>query len=288
MSDMTQDAQRQFDYMVSKFQETIKKFDESEKVNRAIQQEYQDFKELVKGLEAKFDALSSDVSNSIKVLNNAILEQARKNEIYEACHLKISSAYDSLKNDVQNLSAESVTLLNKIQGCAFSMVSLEAKIEAVDQKYASIPGAIAKLDDPVNSCCTEVTKLKNIILEDESLIKDIKVMADKNAEDFAQLSKDFGDFQGTYQGYISALQGNHSQLVQAMPKLIADKIAEIPQPVIPSLDEIKQEFKAQLEPAALDAANACIRSKNTESKINLLDKRIEQVNLLLKKLELQA
>lgn len=288
MNDMPQDIQRQFDYVVAKFQETIKKFDESEKVNRAIQQEYQDIKELVKGLEAKFDALSNDVSSSIKVINNAILAQGNKNEVFQACHLKTSSAYDELRGDVEKLAAESASASAKIKVSADAIELLKGKIDTIDQKYAPHAGAIAGVVDSVDFCRVKLIKLEDRLVQAESVLNGVQVFAGKTDEELSDLGTHVDESVRRLEGFIAALQGNQSQMVQAMPKLISEKIAAIPQPVIPSLDEVKLAFEKQLEPVALDAKNAYVRSQNSESKIILLDKRIEQVNLLLKKLELQG
>lgn len=69
---------------------------------------------------------------------------------------------------------------------------------------------------------------------------------------------------------------------------VDEKIASIPKPVIPSLDDAKKAFTTQLEPAQFDARNANLRAVNNESKITLLEKKVEQLQLLLNKLQLQG
>lgn len=69
---------------------------------------------------------------------------------------------------------------------------------------------------------------------------------------------------------------------------IDQKIKSIPQPVIPSIEDAKKQFQAQIEPIYLDASNAKLRSSNNETKILILEKKVEQLQLLVNKLQLQG
>jgi hypothetical protein len=77
-----------------------------------------------------------------------------------------------------------------------------------------------------------------------------------------------------------AISGVYSALNKAL--------ANIPKPEVPSYDSLKQEVDKKLEPASLDAKNANLRSSNNEIKLVILEKKIEQLQLLLNKLQLQG
>jgi hypothetical protein len=66
---------------------------------------------------------------------------------------------------------------------------------------------------------------------------------------------------------------------------IFDQIAAIPKPVIPSLDDLKKGLQMQLEPFTIDVRNSSLRSSNNEYKITVLEKKVEQLTLLLEKLK---
>ena len=70
--------------------------------------------------------------------------------------------------------------------------------------------------------------------------------------------------------------------------MIDEKIKAIPQPVIPSLDDAKNAMKQQLEPVALDAKNANMRSVNVDSKLHVLEKKVEQLKLMLDQITIGA
>ncbi len=69
---------------------------------------------------------------------------------------------------------------------------------------------------------------------------------------------------------------------------IRNGISSIPKPVIPSLDDAAKQFQTKLEPVTLDAQNAKLRSSNNEAKILILEKKVEQLQLLVNKLQLQG
>jgi hypothetical protein len=91
---------------------------------------------------------------------------------------------------------------------------------------------------------------------------------------------------------LSYFKSENSRFIQSAKEEISSqvetRIASIPKPVIPSLDEAKTHMQAQLEPVVLDAKNAHLRSSNNESKITILEKKVEQLQLLVNKFQLKG
>lgn len=80
----------------------------------------------------------------------------------------------------------------------------------------------------------------------------------------------------------------HEDLSDGLTKMMDDKINAIPKPVIPTLDEAKDAMRQQLEPVCLDAKNANMRSTNTDVKVHILEKKLEQLKLMVEQINLQA
>ncbi len=74
-----------------------------------------------------------------------------------------------------------------------------------------------------------------------------------------------------------------------MQKYVSDLLTALPKCPLPiSLDDAKNAMQSKLEPISLDAKNSNLRSINNESKITILEKKIEQLQLLLNKLQIQG
>ena len=90
------------------------------------------------------------------------------------------------------------------------------------------------------------------------------------------------------QSFKPAVKTMQDSLKALLMTYIDEKVSSIPQPVIPAPVDVSVQIKAIVEPASFDAKNANLRSTNNEAKIFLLEKKIEQLSLLLNKLQLQG
>lgn len=86
--------------------------------------------------------------------------------------------------------------------------------------------------------------------------------------------------------YLESSNNNLCLLRQELYKAIDQKIEKIPVPYIPEMDDIKKEIDFKLEPISLDAKNGVLRSSHCEMKIMIMEKKIDQIFLLLKKHEI--
>ncbi len=285
---MTPEAQNQIDYMVKKYQETIQKFDQSEVVNREIEKENKNLKSLVKALESKFDSLAGDVSRLAQTLASSVEMQQGKNEANSILNLKFQDSLSALRKDLSDSITESVKTNTKLDGSLSLIEGLSRRVESVEKGESELFHSVVKLKEHLVFCMDEFSKHDNLIKENKSSIIELNLLADKNSQDSSTLSQQFKSYATVQAGLIDALDLKISSSSASLVKQIDQKIAEIPKPVIPDHEAVKQDLEKQLAPVILDAKNAYIRSTNTEARMNLADKRIEQVNLLLKKLELQA
>lgn len=83
--------------------------------------------------------------------------------------------------------------------------------------------------------------------------------------------------------YFNTTNSNISSLRESLQRETEAKIKAIPSPKIPSQDDINQAVSLKMEPVALDAKNGVLRSANCEMKIMIMEKKIDQIFLLLQK-----
>jgi hypothetical protein len=277
-------VQTQIDFIVSKFQDSMSKFEALVQVNKDISKENADLKSSVSNLESKFTSLAIDFSSFIVAHSDSVKAQSKVNEHFDKLQMNQTSINGVFRKDIENVVSECGKLKEKTEEILKTLPTLSYKIELVDIKYSSIPGQIAKLDDSANFCQSEAIKLKDMILQDKSIIIDVKNLSEKNSLDALSIAKNFSEFSQKTSSSIDELKKTQVYFQEAIPKVIDQKIAEIPKPVIPNIEEVKKAFQNQLEPVSLDAKNSALRSVNTESKLHILEKKIEQLKLILDQL----
>jgi hypothetical protein len=99
------------------------------------------------------------------------------------------------------------------------------------------------------------------------------------------------DLQGLQELLRHHIENQDASLINLSNSIILaidEKINAIPQPVIPSLDDAKLAMQSQLEPVVLDAKNAYMKSTNTDTKVYVLEKKLEQLKLMLDQINLQG
>lgn len=162
-------------------------------------------------------------------------------------------------------------------------------------------------------------KLSDVDLTKNS-IEDLRKLVEENQkicqDTFLKLTKEQAEFRETLQLVKNSLElfriaigEKNAEIIsvkndlQSLEKSFADKIVNlfsncqsmvneavnaIPKPEIPRLEDAQKAFNIQLEPVMLDAKNAALRAVNNETKINILERKIDQLQLMINKLQLQG
>lgn len=134
--------------------------------------------------------------------------------------------------------------------------------------------------------------LANIAKKHDSLKKEISTVSASNIA-FSQQSEhlihkipDFKDWASQVLVKTDAsLQDVRLELKNKISTGIENVRTELKEDPL-TVDFIKKEFKNSLESLALDSKNAYLKSNNSSQQIQLLEKKIENINLTLKKYEL--
>ena len=277
--------QEHIDFMVTKFQETIKKFDD------------------LKGMVSKLYVLTNDLS--LKVSTNQsehekVVQSVKSiaENSYSAHSLSKDrvdanvSAIVSLKNDIdeeKKLSTEIV--LNHVK-----LNNRIAYLETKAHTYLN-PDHLAPLTRRMNECEDFIELNAKSVLKgfkDTSQahvnLKDQLTQVSADLETYSKCAKTTHDLAGSAHEKCEKISQNVRDSIASMGRLCEDaidkKIKAIPVPSIPDYSAQIKAIESQHEPIRFDAANAKLRSENTEKKMFLLEKKVEQLQLMLDKLKL--
>jgi predicted heme/steroid binding protein len=275
----------QIDFMVARFQNAIKKFDEfSEKMINVLS--------FMNDVSLKVSDLSKDHDN----LKEKLIEYSDKCENGKTTCLTIAGTHSSWIKELQNDSKDSGKIFRDFKGKVYDLFDQVAKMNEKLQSCASI-NHILDIKKDIQSNATEIENVFKHSLESMSGILDshqkLKFFVDSIATDIGNFvidsnkkNKSIADLQSTMGLIKNSLDASLKEVSVNLKSYIDSKISSIPQPVIPSLDEAKAHADKKVEPALLDSRNANIRSENNEKKIFIMEKKIEQLQLMLNKLQL--
>lgn len=145
---------------------------------------------------------------------------------------------------------------------------IKSRIESVENLINSLNKQSQFFKDSVESVTSFYESLN-------SIVKDV-ISESKNIEKSCK-------------SYIDTSIKNTSQKILDLHQEMTIKFAALPSPPIPlKMDEVKEEVKKIVEPFFLDAKNAALKSNNSDMRVSLMEKKVEQVMLIAKKLEIQA
>lgn len=238
-----------------------------------------------KDLKDRLEALVFSYNDSIK--------------LFAEEHKNFFGFINDAKSKLESLSGSSDSVKKDIQSLFAHKPELESKIEAVHDSIQDHP-AFAKADENIailaaqqmlhkSSCDLVKNSLDAVKSSQSSALKDLdalKRICDGNDLDLNAISQEIQKLKLYIHESFQAVHSGHLESMNALRSEMNSKIDSIPQPEKISLDGIKADFSKQIEPAAFDAKNANLRSSNNESKVIILEKKVEQLYLLISKYEL--
>ena len=283
---MTFSRQNSFEYIVEKYQELIKKVDEILKEQSVYQEDVSSLQGMYKTFQGQFKDLIENVNKQFGETHNRLFYV---NQIAD-CHNKPINDLNIICNDLKKRLEETsknvfhisdliVEIKNDEKSFAKNdcLQSLKDDHEIVLKEYKKC------LEDNRDSISSISAHLDASVKFHEEHSQKIALLSDLLAEHsnkLIDLSDDVSKFKESMSNAIISLQISFKEYVD-------NKIKSIPEPEIPSLEDMKVQTDKQLEPVILDSRNSNTRSVNNEMKISILEKKVEQLQLLLKQFELQ-
>lgn len=281
------ESNEQIKYVTAKFQTAMSKFEAFESKVSILLSGFDAFS-------VKLGILESDYAKIIVILNNM--------------NILINENASFSTNNERNALKTTGSILAQIESVKENLPELKSKLEQFQTKLTSVSNDVAN-SASAGHVSTLKHDLKNVVDEVRSKHQDhaekiiqldaknnkMGVYAEQLNQQIASLSESFKKFEpsmknmsadiGLGKQYTESLVSN---IYNKLLNHIEDSISAIPKPVIPSLDDAKKAVEEKFAPVYLDAKNANLRSSNNEQKITILEKKVEQLQLLLNKLQLQG
>jgi hypothetical protein len=223
------------------------------------------------------------------------LLNSESNQAHEGLSSSIQSHAKELldlKNSNRTISAN---VSNQIEALKLqfeaSVNDLQSKIVGkpdkanIDFAYNILKVMINDLTSKLESHKSELDAFKSRVGAELSAIVDTSVSMSKHTKDH-QVSLDAAEdlrrqITGLRESSVVNLAVLKDKMIVSVQEM-KNSFSNLPEPN----ESLRSEFDKKLESAILDSKNATVRTQNSDQKITLLEKKIESINLLLKKYEL--
>lgn len=274
------------DVMISKFQAAMSKFE-------VIMVRIKDFEEAISNLSEK----ATEASKNHQDLSDLVQRLSAKVDVTAGA---LDSKLVALKDYAQNVSEQHSIFAQKTTRLQNDITSL---IDAQDFLEKSISGKPAMTS--FVELASELTKVKDMLKANSSefvdLIKGVNTTQQKLQSQLSEISGELprqkaviADLQAEKNkavDTVKAVDGKIGNEVAACKTYVdaqlKSKIDALPKPVIPTQADIVKAIEDRFEPVRLDASNAKLKAGNNDVKLTLLEKKIEQLQLLVSQLQLQ-
>ena len=279
------DYQGQIDYMVRKFQDVTAKCEALEKKSPEIDISLNTIYASNATLQKMHEDLDKQTAKGLKAVADITNELNKRSDSH-------ANNLSTLHIHIINLSNE----LEEIKRLQLSMKSITDNLTAKFTDYAS-QDRLDICNGNLNKLKGDLTSLTAIMTGQNSALSEAIESVDSKVLHFRTNLKNLNDLTAQSNSKLATLTNEHVNFKRAVDEMIEksnmnlsnqikDTISAIPKPIIPSMEEAKATFKGQLEGYALEARNAQLRSSNNEIKIVALEKKVENLTLLLNKLQI--
>lgn len=125
------------------------------------------------------------------------------------------------------------------------------------------------------------------VKKDLSTIPPLKDALQVLEGNLAEMTKILAETQKRHQGDFDQLNKNIDYAKTDLKNQVILQIAAIPRPVMPTIEEMKKILTSHFEPISLESRNSKLQSGNNETRILLLERKIEQLQLLINQISLE-
>lgn len=260
-------------------------FDEIQKLNSNLDELVQSVERFAKGqslenaeFKNKYELLAlnaAKLSVELSDLNKSRIEHEKehKNDL-AICH------------DVHEDFAHKTELLNssvkELRGM-YSQLPTQNDLNLLANEQAK------KLITP----CAEIERISATMQDFKIALEGLAGQNGKLVTDFYSLKllleyvqKIYHDQEKARANELASMESNYKKIVEDLQKKQLELQKKLEQIVIVDPSQQKEEFIGMIDPVKLEANIAALRSNNNLSKITVLEKKIEQIYLLINKLEL--
>jgi predicted nucleic acid-binding Zn-ribbon protein len=273
------------DPVVERFQQAMSKID-------ALSFQYSQLISFTNSLQEKFLSLEENMKNISSILTSLSKKSTESASIVVSHINSSSSSHDALKSDNVFVKKEIADLKSLIPSLHSNLKNVNDQLQAYTPKeqFIQLKSLVSLLENHIADNDRMFVSWEK---EFNNSVNCIASTSQRHDEDVRSLKNQILDLQN----YIKVLENKYieadsrnSSLINSLRSEMLEKmdakIALIPKPVIPLLDDAKKHMEEKLQPVVFDSKNAHLRSENNEYKITILEKKVEQLQLLLNKIKL--
>lgn len=159
-----------------------------------------------------------------------------------------------------------------------------SRVNALENSHQEVKSLVQSMQTTFLSTKDKVHRSIETIVTD---VKNHQVVHEALRKDLEQAKQAIQSLTNAHAEGVITIAGALANTTKELRSEFMDEIAEIPSPKQPlTLQEVQAEFKKIYEPVSNDAKNSVLRSNNTDMKMGLLEKKVEQLTLLCKRFEL--
>lgn len=203
-------------------------------------------------------------------------ENKFQSDFIEQTNRKINCFEDDLDKCYQLVENFNQSLESKIK-------SLEIEISNMQEKNAA---GIRKFNDLVDGFLenfhileSDLEDISTVIAKQEESTKKIHLSVDNLVDNFYQVRNEMSSMRNGISNDI----GDCSRVFDYKLKVLKEEILSKPSPT----ENLKQEFSQKIEMVELNSQNGVLRASNCEKSIQLLERKIEQVNAMIRAIQIE-
>jgi len=281
------ESNQQVKFIVNKFQESMAQYDSLEtKVNEVLTKAGVYSSQLI-NIEKDHDKFRENIETLKKCCNNSAVHSSAQSSSYSSSISTLGYDVGRLKENIGEISGLTSALNGEISSLKEKVSGLApiSELNLIKSGLKSVEHAVDSNNKTSHESSLDIRESHN---KTKSLLDTIYSEMNSVLGRISQVEKSLkmvvADL-GLGREYTDNIFSN---LQKEMLNHIERQIDGIPQPIIPSLEDAKKVMEEKLHPVTLDAKNANLRSANNEHKILILEKKIEQLQLLLNKQQIQG
>lgn len=186
---------------------------------------------------------------------------------------------DSMKTTIESLRVAFIDLHSQFESLKNShYINVKTHQEVIDEFKKKIISEINAFIADMKTNFYEISHDIELIQKKMLTYENLPSMTDKIKSKLDSILPEVNRFKSELYDQNNQFRDSIRTLVEEFKQNILNKPSEIP--------SLKSDFDAKLKNAYLDLENANIRTQNLEKQILFMEKKIENVMLLVKKIEL--
>lgn len=260
------------------------------------------YEKIIEDLQCKADLHLTNASQNNEYLSSKI-DSVNVN-LQERLY-KLEARFDDLSPIIMNLGLNDEKQRFLIENLTNNLLSSNSQLDSISHILNSVchQDQFTELKanfESLRAECKQSQIASNLYAQDlydnhqkvhagnKKLLEDLKKEADIRYAEEIKIKHDLQGLEEETKSLKFIQNTMFHDLKNVFSPMIDEKINAIPQPAIPSLDDAKVAMQKQLEPVVLDAKNANLRSTNTDVKVHVLEKKLEQLKLMVDQINLQG